>query len=101
MIDRKIQAIHKYLDAFELRILERPAPTIDVTAFETNLARLWANADDLLAPIEEVPDFSPEVEEGEVVMTTIFGDIMPPLDHSHVAKKRHCFDHTTLRKLND
>lgn len=40
MIDRKIQAIHKYLDAFELRILERPAPTIDVTAFETNLARL-------------------------------------------------------------
>uniref|UniRef100_M1D9C2 Integrase core domain containing protein n=1 Tax=Solanum tuberosum TaxID=4113 RepID=M1D9C2_SOLTU len=32
MMDRKVQAVNKRLDAFELRILERSAPTIDLSA---------------------------------------------------------------------
>jgi len=33
MMDAKIQRVQKCLDAFEFRVLERPAPTIDVTTF--------------------------------------------------------------------
>lgn len=35
--ERKIQAAHQRLDAFEFRVLTRPAPTIDLTFFR----QLW------------------------------------------------------------
>uniref|UniRef100_M1DQM0 Integrase core domain containing protein n=1 Tax=Solanum tuberosum TaxID=4113 RepID=M1DQM0_SOLTU len=53
MMDQKIQAIHKCLDAFELRVLERPTPTIDVTTFQMALASLRADVDALLALADE------------------------------------------------
>uniref|UniRef100_M1DKL7 Integrase core domain containing protein n=1 Tax=Solanum tuberosum TaxID=4113 RepID=M1DKL7_SOLTU len=34
MMDRNVQAVNKRLDAFELRVLERPAPTIDLSFFQ-------------------------------------------------------------------
>uniref|UniRef100_M1DVE0 Integrase core domain containing protein n=1 Tax=Solanum tuberosum TaxID=4113 RepID=M1DVE0_SOLTU len=34
MMDRKVQAVNKRLDAFELRVLERPAPAIDLSFFQ-------------------------------------------------------------------
>uniref|UniRef100_M1DKD1 Integrase core domain containing protein n=1 Tax=Solanum tuberosum TaxID=4113 RepID=M1DKD1_SOLTU len=95
MIDRKIQEVHKRLDAFQLSVLERPAPTIDVTTFQTELASLRADIDALLSPTETVTEVEPVVEEDEVVMTALFGDIMPPLDPSYVAGKRHYSDHTS------
>uniref|UniRef100_M1DQ52 Integrase core domain containing protein n=1 Tax=Solanum tuberosum TaxID=4113 RepID=M1DQ52_SOLTU len=96
VIDAKIQAIHKRLDAVELRVLERHGPSVDITIFQTELARLRSNVDALLAPNETVPKTTPEVEKDEVVMTTFFGDIMPPPDPSRAAGKRHCSsDHTS------
>ncbi|WMV13519.1 hypothetical protein MTR67_006904 [Solanum verrucosum] len=50
MMDRKIQAFNKRLDAFESRVLKRHAPTIDITTFHTELASLCADVDALLAP---------------------------------------------------
>uniref|UniRef100_M1DNG6 Integrase core domain containing protein n=1 Tax=Solanum tuberosum TaxID=4113 RepID=M1DNG6_SOLTU len=76
MMERKIQVVHKRLDAFELRVWERPSPTIDVTTFQTKLARLWADVDALLSPAKVVPECTPEVKEDEVVMTFLFGDTM-------------------------
>lgn len=34
MIDQKIQSIHHLFDTFELRVLERPAPTTIALCFE-------------------------------------------------------------------
>ncbi|KAG5610279.1 hypothetical protein H5410_021560 [Solanum commersonii] len=48
MMDRKIQAVNKHLDAFELRVLERPTPTINLSSFQTKLASLRANVDAIL-----------------------------------------------------
>uniref|UniRef100_M1DN81 Gag-pol polyprotein n=1 Tax=Solanum tuberosum TaxID=4113 RepID=M1DN81_SOLTU len=40
MMDRKGQAVNKRLDAFELRVLERSAPAIDLSTLQANLASL-------------------------------------------------------------
>uniref|UniRef100_M1D9P3 Integrase core domain containing protein n=1 Tax=Solanum tuberosum TaxID=4113 RepID=M1D9P3_SOLTU len=36
MMDQKVQAINKRLDAFELRVVERPAPTTDLSSFQSD-----------------------------------------------------------------
>uniref|UniRef100_M1DG08 Integrase core domain containing protein n=1 Tax=Solanum tuberosum TaxID=4113 RepID=M1DG08_SOLTU len=38
MMDRKVQAVNKRLDAFELRVLERSAPATDLSALQADLA---------------------------------------------------------------
>ncbi|XP_049371951.1 uncharacterized protein LOC125836840 [Solanum verrucosum] len=79
MMDVKIQVVHKRLDAFELRVLERPCPTNDVTTFQMELTRLRSDVDALLSSAETVPEPTPE---DEVVMTALFGDTMPSPDPS-------------------
>lgn len=49
MMDRKIQANHKCLDGFELTVMLRHAPTIDVTTFQIELASLRADVVSLLS----------------------------------------------------
>ncbi|WMV46732.1 hypothetical protein MTR67_040117, partial [Solanum verrucosum] len=80
-------AVHKRLDAFELRVIERPATNIDVTTFQTGLTRIRSDVDALLTPAEVVRDTAPEVEEDEVVMSALFGDTMPPPNPSRAAGK--------------
>uniref|UniRef100_M1DGE0 Integrase core domain containing protein n=1 Tax=Solanum tuberosum TaxID=4113 RepID=M1DGE0_SOLTU len=48
-MDHKVQAVHKRLDAFELRVLERPAYTTDMSSFRIELASLRAVVDAILA----------------------------------------------------
>uniref|UniRef100_M1DJ30 Integrase core domain containing protein n=1 Tax=Solanum tuberosum TaxID=4113 RepID=M1DJ30_SOLTU len=95
MIDPKIQAVNKRLDAFELRVLERPGPTIDAIAFHTELASLPIDVSSLLAPIETVSEDAPEVEVDEVVMTVLFGDTVPPPDPSRTTGRHNSSEHTS------
>uniref|UniRef100_M1D9I1 Integrase core domain containing protein n=1 Tax=Solanum tuberosum TaxID=4113 RepID=M1D9I1_SOLTU len=48
-MNQKVQAVHKRFDAFELNVLERPAPTTDISSFRTELASLRADVDAILA----------------------------------------------------
>uniref|UniRef100_M1DTA4 Integrase core domain containing protein n=1 Tax=Solanum tuberosum TaxID=4113 RepID=M1DTA4_SOLTU len=89
MMDAKIQVVHGKLDAFELRVLERHAPTIDVTTFQKELVRLFFYVDAHVAPVETVPETAPGVEEDEVVMAVLFGDTMTPPDPFRAAGKYH------------
>uniref|UniRef100_M1DTP8 Integrase core domain containing protein n=1 Tax=Solanum tuberosum TaxID=4113 RepID=M1DTP8_SOLTU len=57
--DQKVQAVHKRLDAFELRVLERPAPTIDMSSFRTELASIRADVDAILATPAVEPQATP------------------------------------------
>ncbi|KAK4713527.1 hypothetical protein R3W88_019434 [Solanum pinnatisectum] len=95
MMDQKIQVIHKRLDAFELRVLHRPAPTIDVTTFQRELSSLYADIIALLAPTESKPEYALAVPKDEVVMTILFGDTMQPPDSSRATGKCHRSDHTS------
>uniref|UniRef100_M1DL59 Integrase core domain containing protein n=1 Tax=Solanum tuberosum TaxID=4113 RepID=M1DL59_SOLTU len=59
MMDHKVQALNQPLDAFERRVLERPAPTTDVSGFKTELASLRADLDTLLDPPETERESAP------------------------------------------
>lgn len=50
IMDKKVHAVNKRLNASELHVLERPTPNIEVFAFRTELASLLAYLDTLIAP---------------------------------------------------
>uniref|UniRef100_M1DIG3 Integrase core domain containing protein n=1 Tax=Solanum tuberosum TaxID=4113 RepID=M1DIG3_SOLTU len=58
------------------------------------LASLRADVAALLTPIEPAPEATPTADEDDVVMTTLFGDAMPPPDSSRAFEKRPHSDHT-------
>lgn len=45
MMDANIHTVHRLLDTFELIILKKLAPTIDITIFHTELASLHSCVD--------------------------------------------------------
>uniref|UniRef100_M1DEU9 Integrase core domain containing protein n=1 Tax=Solanum tuberosum TaxID=4113 RepID=M1DEU9_SOLTU len=81
----KTKAVHKCLDASELRVLERPTPAINVNTFQKELSKLRSDVDTLLASTETVPEVAPVAEEDGVMMTALFGDTIPPPDPSRAA----------------
>uniref|UniRef100_M1DIH2 Integrase core domain containing protein n=1 Tax=Solanum tuberosum TaxID=4113 RepID=M1DIH2_SOLTU len=87
MMDQKVQAIHKRLDAFELRVLERPTPTTDVSAFRTELSSLQTDLDTLLAPPETEPESASTTSIDNMMLDALFGDeIRPPSSSRHAGK---------------
>ncbi|KAK4737437.1 hypothetical protein R3W88_001134 [Solanum pinnatisectum] len=89
-MDQKVQAIHSRMDAFELRVLERPAPTVEVSTLKKELEGLHANIVVLLAPPETEPEYAPTTPGDDVMMSALFGDNMLPPDSSPIAGKRPC-----------
>uniref|UniRef100_M1DKZ4 Integrase core domain containing protein n=1 Tax=Solanum tuberosum TaxID=4113 RepID=M1DKZ4_SOLTU len=59
MMDAKIQVVHRRLNIFELRVMERPRPTIEITSFQMEFARLHYDVDALLTPVEAVVKTTP------------------------------------------
>uniref|UniRef100_M1CNU5 Integrase core domain containing protein n=1 Tax=Solanum tuberosum TaxID=4113 RepID=M1CNU5_SOLTU len=70
--DQKVQTIHKWLNAFELRVLQRPAPTIDMSSFRTELASLRADVDVILAIPAVEPQAAPSALGDDTVLGTLF-----------------------------
>uniref|UniRef100_M1E0X8 Integrase core domain containing protein n=1 Tax=Solanum tuberosum TaxID=4113 RepID=M1E0X8_SOLTU len=87
MMDCKVQAVHQLLDAFELRVLEQPAPSTNVSAFRKELASLRADLDILLARPETKPESAPTTLVDDTVLDALLGDDMPPPSSSHRAGK--------------
>uniref|UniRef100_M1D958 Integrase core domain containing protein n=1 Tax=Solanum tuberosum TaxID=4113 RepID=M1D958_SOLTU len=98
LMDEKIKAVHKRLDAFELRVLERPhlGPTVDLTTFQTLLSRVRSDVDPLLTPVEAVLEPTPEAEADDMMLSALFGDAMLVHDPSRAAAKHtHSSKHTS------
>ena len=60
-MQRKIAEVHQRLDAFELRVLARPAPPVDVLTLQAAVDSLRADIDTILEarvlePVEPVED---------------------------------------------
>ncbi|KAG5575422.1 hypothetical protein H5410_055556 [Solanum commersonii] len=55
MMDRKVQDVNNHLDAFELRVLERPAPAIDLSALQADIASLRSDVEAILAALRLSP----------------------------------------------
>ena len=79
-IEWKIDEVHQCLDAFMLRVLDRPAPPVDVSTLQAAVESLQADIDMILearVPEYEAPSVDP-VED--IVMAALFAtsDIPPP-----------------------
>ena len=84
-IERKILEIHQRLDAFLLRFLARPAPTIDLMTLQVVVASVREDIDATLNT--RVPEFeAPSTEPVEdTVMVALFSatSALSPQPHEH------------------
>ncbi|XP_069151057.1 uncharacterized protein [Solanum lycopersicum] len=79
-IERKIAEVNQSLDAFEFRVLARPAPPVDVSTLQAAVDSLCADIDTILqarVPESEAPSVEPSED---TVLATLFttSDIPPP-----------------------
>ena len=88
--ERKIAEVHQRLDAFELRVLDRPAPPVDVSTLQDAVDSLHADIDTILEA--RVPESkAPSVEPAEdTVLAALFAtsEIPPPPPREHAKRRR-------------
>uniref|UniRef100_M1DGT9 Integrase core domain containing protein n=1 Tax=Solanum tuberosum TaxID=4113 RepID=M1DGT9_SOLTU len=90
IMDRKIHVINKRLDAFELRVLERPSPTIDLSSFQIELASLRDDIDAILATPTAEPQAAPTALADDTVLDALFsGTAEEGPEPTHTKGKRH------------
>ena len=78
--ERKIMEVHPCLNAFELWVLTRPGPRVDVMTLQAGVESLRAELDTILEELvlESEAPFAEPAED--TVMTTLFAttDVPPP-----------------------
>ena len=88
--ERKIAEVHQRLDIFELWVLARPAPPLDVLTLQDVVDSLRADIDMILearVPESEAPSAEPAED---TVMAALFAtsEIPSPPPREHVEKRR-------------
>uniref|UniRef100_M1E166 Integrase core domain containing protein n=1 Tax=Solanum tuberosum TaxID=4113 RepID=M1E166_SOLTU len=68
-MNQKVQEVHKRLDAFELRVIERPTPTTDMSSLRTKLTSLRSDVDAILA----TPSIEPQAASSALGDDTVLG----------------------------
>ena len=89
-IERKIAKVHQRLDAFELWVLARPAPPVDVSTLQAAVDSLCADIDTILearVPKSEAPSVEPAED---TVLAALFAtlEIPPPSPREHAKRRR-------------
>ena len=78
--EQKITAVHQHFEAFELRVLARPAPPVDVSTLQAAVDSLRADINTIL--VARFPkSMAPSVEPAEdTVLVALFAtsEIPPP-----------------------
>ncbi|KAG5599179.1 hypothetical protein H5410_030549, partial [Solanum commersonii] len=72
MMDRKVQAVNNRLDAFERRVLEQPAPAIDLSALQADIASLRSDVEAILAAPAVEPQVAPTALADDTVLDALF-----------------------------
>ena len=86
--ERKIAEVNQRLDAFELRVLARPAPPVDVSTLKSAVDSLRADIDTILeAKVRESKDNSVEPAEDTVLAAIFATSKIPPLPPREHAKR--------------
>ena len=82
----KITKVHQRLDAFELRVLARPSPLVDVSTLQAAVDSLRADIDTILEA--RVPDSeAPSVEPAE---DTVLAFLFVHIRNSTTSPSREC-----------
>ena len=88
--ERKITEVHRRLEAFELWVLARPAPPVDMSTLQTAVDSLYADIDTILearVPESEAPFVKPAED---TVLATLFAtsEIPPPPPRENAKRRR-------------
>ena len=88
--ERKIAEVHQRLDAFELRVLARPASQVDVSTLQAAVKSLRIDLDMILetrVPESEAPSAEPAED---TVLSALFAtsEIPPPRPREHAKRRR-------------
>ncbi|KAG5610244.1 hypothetical protein H5410_021525 [Solanum commersonii] len=84
MMDRKVQEVNKHLDSFELQVLERSTPTIDLSSLQAELASLQTDVDTILAALTIEPQVAPTALADDTVLDALFsGTVEEGLEPTH------------------
>uniref|UniRef100_M1E031 Integrase core domain containing protein n=1 Tax=Solanum tuberosum TaxID=4113 RepID=M1E031_SOLTU len=99
MMDRKVQAVNKRLDAFELQVLERSALAIYLSFLQAELASLRTDIDAILAAPTVEPQAAPTALDDDTVLDALFsGTAEEGLELTHATGKRYRSSHTEEEK---
>uniref|UniRef100_M1DPJ2 Integrase core domain containing protein n=1 Tax=Solanum tuberosum TaxID=4113 RepID=M1DPJ2_SOLTU len=102
MMDRKVQAVKKRLDAFELRVLERSAPATDLSALQADLASLRTDVDVILAAPSVETQAAPTTLADDTVLDALFSGTAEDGPAPIYAKgKRHRSHRTEKEKAHN
>ena len=87
---RKVQAVNKRLDAFEVRVLERSAPAIDLSGLQADLPSLRTDVDVILATPSVETQAAPTALADDTVLDALFsGTAEEGPAPTHAKGKRH------------
>uniref|UniRef100_M1DDF7 Integrase core domain containing protein n=1 Tax=Solanum tuberosum TaxID=4113 RepID=M1DDF7_SOLTU len=102
MMDQKVQAVNKRLDAFDLRVLERSAMTTDLSSFRSELASLRADVDAILATPAVEPRAASTILSDNTVLDALFsGDAKDKPEPTRARGKRHRSKHSSEATEDD
>uniref|UniRef100_M1DCD1 Integrase core domain containing protein n=1 Tax=Solanum tuberosum TaxID=4113 RepID=M1DCD1_SOLTU len=93
MTEHKVQGIHKRLDAFELRVLERPSPATDLSSFQAELDSLWSDLDAIIAPPTDELESAPIALSDDTMLDALFSDNLAQPEPTRTYGKRHRSNH--------
>ena len=85
-MQRKITEVHQHLDAFELRVLARPAHPVDVSTLQAAVNSLRADIDTILEA--RVPEPVEPVEDTVLAALFATSDIPPPSPRESDKRRR-------------
>ena len=86
--ERKIVEVNQRLDAFELRVLARPAPPVDVSTLQAAVDSLRADID-MILEVRVSDSEAPSVEPAEdTVLAALFTTEIPPPPPRESSKRR-------------
>ena len=88
--ERKITEVNQCLDAFDLRVLARPAPPVDVLTLQAAVDSLRADIDMILearVPESEAPSVKP-AEDTMLAALFATSDIPPPPPRESAKRRR-------------
>ena len=85
-MQRKIAEVHRRLDAFELRVLARPAPPVDVSTLQAAVDSLRADIDTILEV--RVPEPVEPVEDTVLAALFATSEIPPPSPRESAKRRR-------------
>ena len=83
--EQQIMEVHQYLDEFELWVLARPSPTVDLTILQVAVENMRADLDTILearVPQSEAPFVDPA--EDTVLAALFSTTVVPPPPHEIV-----------------